>query len=124
MRTMRKALGMTGAQLARKMGVTRALISQAEGNEVSGSINLKSLQKTAEAMGCRFVYAILPPQGKSAEDVIFAQAMKKARTIASRTDIHMELEGQSLFKDDLERQIKHLAQRLAFDMAPGFWDDK
>jgi predicted DNA-binding mobile mystery protein A len=124
LRTMRKALGMSGAQLARKMGVSRALVSQAESNEVSGNVTMKTMQTTAEAMGCRFVYAVLPPAKKETEEVIFAQAMKKARAIAERTDVHMELEGQSLFKDDLERQIEHLAHRLAIEMAPDFWNDK
>jgi transcriptional regulator with XRE-family HTH domain len=61
---MRKALGMSGAQLARKMGVSRALVSQAESNEVSGNVTMKTMQTMAEAMGCRFVYAVLPPKGK------------------------------------------------------------
>ena len=124
LRTMRKALGMSGAQLARKMGVTRALVSQAESNEVSGSITLKTMQKMAEAMGCRFVYAVLPPKGKEAEDVILAQAMKHARVIAERTDVHMALENQNLTPDELEKQIKRLAQRLAIEMASDFWNDK
>ena len=123
LRTMRKALGMSGAQLARKRGVTRALISQAESNEVSGSATIKTMQKMAEAMGCRFVYAVLPPKGKETEDVIFVQAMKKARAIAERTDEHMALEGQSLSNAELENQIKRLAQRLAIEMASDFWND-
>ena len=124
LRTMRKALGMSGAQLARKMGVTRALISQAESNEVSGSITMKTMQTMAEAMGCRFVYAVLPPKGKETDDVIFAQAMKKARAIAERTDEHMALERQNLFEATLENKIERLAHRLALEMAPGFWNDK
>ena len=124
LRTMRKALGMSGAQLARKMGVTRALISQAESNEVSGSVTIKTMQKMAEAMGCRFVYAVLPPKGKESEDVIFAQAMKKARAIAERTDGHMALEGQSLAKATLDNQIERLAHKLAREMASDFWKDK
>ena len=124
LRTMRKALGMSGAQLARKMGVSRALISQAESNEVLGNVTMKTMQTMAEAMGCRFVYAVLPPKGKETEDVIFAQAMKKARAIAERTDEHMALEGQNLFKATLENQIERLAHRLALEMAPGFWNDK
>ena len=55
LRTMRKALGMSGAQLARRMGVSRALISQAESNEVSGNVTMKTMQTMAQAMGCRFV---------------------------------------------------------------------
>jgi predicted DNA-binding mobile mystery protein A len=124
LRTMRKALGMSGAQLGRKMGVSRALISQAESNEVSGNVTMKTMQTMAEAMGCRFVYAVLPSKGKTTEDVIFAQAMKKARTIAERTDEHMALEGQSLFKATLENQIDRLAHRLAVEMASDFWNDK
>ena len=124
LRTMRKALGMSGAQLARKMGVTRALISQAESNEVSGSVTLKTMQKMAEAMGCRLVYAVLPPKGKETEDIILAQAMKKARAIAERTDEHMALEGQNLFKATLDYQIERLAHKLAGEMAADFWKDK
>lgn len=124
LRTMRKALGMSGAQLARKMGVSRALISQAESNEVSGNITMKTMQTMAQAMGCRFVYAVLPPKGKETEDVIFSQAMKKAKAIAERTDEHMALEGQSLFRATLENQIERLAHRLAVEMAPDFWKDK
>lgn len=124
LRTMRKALGMSGAQLARKMDVTRALISQAESNEVSGSVTIKTMQKMAEAMGCRFVYAVLPPKGKETEDVIFAQAMKKARAIAERTDGHMALENQSLTETEREKQLNRLAQRLAIEMASDFWNGK
>ena len=48
--TARKALGMSAAQLARRLGVTRARISQAEQAELSGSVTLKTMQATAKAM--------------------------------------------------------------------------
>ena len=124
LRTMRKALGMSGAQLARKMGVSRALVSQAESNEVSGNVTMKTMQTMAEAMGCRFVYAVLPPKGKETEDVVFAQAMKKARALVERTDVHMALENQSLSESEREKQLNRLAQRLAIEMTSDFWNDK
>ena len=124
LRTMRKALGMSGAQLARKIGVTRARIAQAETAEASGGVTLKTMQTMAEAMGCRFVYAVLPPKGKETDDVIFAQAMKKARAIAERTDEHMALENQRLSEGEREKQLNRLAQRLAIEMATDFWNDK
>ena len=68
LRTARKALGMSGAQLARRMGVTRARIANVEHAELSGSVTLKSMQAAAEALGCRFVYAIVPSQ--TVEDMI------------------------------------------------------
>src|SRR5437667_9934834 len=76
LRTVRKALGMSGAQLAKKMGVTRARIAQAELAELNGGVTLKSMQAAAEAMGCRFVYAIVPP--RRVEDIVMTQARKKA----------------------------------------------
>lgn len=124
LRTMRKALGMSGAQLARKMGVSRALVSQAESNEVSGNITMKTMQTMAEAMGCRFVYAVLPPKGKKPEDIIFAQAMKQMRKVAEQANTQMALENQSLPPGPSEDQLQRLARRLASEMAPGFWNDK
>lgn len=124
LRTMRKALGMSGAQLARKMGVSRALVSQAESNEVSGSVTMKTMQTMAEAMGCRFVYAVLPPKGKETEDVILAQAVKKARALVERADVNMALENQSLSESEREKQLNRMAQRLAIEMASDFWNDK
>jgi predicted DNA-binding mobile mystery protein A len=124
LRTMRKALGMSGAQLARKMGVSRALISQTENNEVSGSVTMKTMQTMAEAMGCRFVYAVLPPKGKETEDVILAQAMKWARRAVEHANTHMALENQSVPKGPSGDQLQRLARQLASEMAPGFWNDK
>ena len=89
-----------------------------------GNVTLKTMQTMAEAMGCRFVYAVLPPKGKNTEDIIFAQAMKKAKAITARTDEHMALEGQNLFKATLENQIERLAHRLAVEMASDFWNGK
>src|ERR1700730_2645478 len=80
LRTVRNALGMSGAELAKKMGVTRARVAQAERSELTGGVTLKSMQATAEAMGCRFVYAIIPPSGRI-DDIITAQARKKATAI-------------------------------------------
>ena len=53
--TIRKALGMSGAALARRLGVTRARVSQAERAEREGGITLKEMDEFAAAMGCRFV---------------------------------------------------------------------
>jgi predicted DNA-binding mobile mystery protein A len=124
LRTMRKALGMSGAQLARKMGVSRALISQAESNEVSGRVTMKTMQTMAEAMGCRFVYAVLPPKGKETEDVILAQALKQIRRAAEHANTQMALENQSVPKGPSEDQIQRLARKLVSHMGSGFWNDK
>src|SRR5580692_4335380 len=104
LRTVRKALGMSGAELAKKMGVTRARVTQAEHAELTGGITLKSMQATAEAMGCRFVYAIIPAAG-DVEDLITAQARKKAVAIVDTVSQHMALENQTLPDDKIAQEV-------------------
>jgi predicted DNA-binding mobile mystery protein A len=119
LRTVRSALGMSGAELAKKMGVTRARVAQAEQAELTGSITLKSMQAMAEAMGCRFVYAIVPP-GRI-EDVILAQARKKATAIVETASKHMALENQVLPKDKIAQEVERLTQKIAREMPPDLW---
>lgn len=121
LRTARKALGMSGAQLARRMGVTRARTASAERAELSGGVTLKSMQAAAEAMGCRFVYAIVPPQ--SAEDLVAAQARRKAMAIVGVASKHMALESQALPDDKIAQEVAQLAADIARDMPTDFWDD-
>jgi predicted DNA-binding mobile mystery protein A len=122
LRTVRKALGMSGAQLAKKMDVTRARIAQAEHAELSGGVTLKSMQAAAEAMGCRFVYAIIPPG--TVEDIITAQARKKAQAIVGTASKHMALESQTLPKERIAQEIERLTQEIAREMPPDFWSDR
>jgi predicted DNA-binding mobile mystery protein A len=119
LRTVRRALGISGAELARKMGVTRARVSQAEHAELTGGVTLKSMQATAEAMGCRFVYAIIPP-GRI-EDIIMAQARKKALAIVGTASQHMALENQALPNDRIAQEVERLTREIAQEMPSDFW---
>ena len=120
-RTVRKALGMSGAQLARRMGVTRARIAQAEQAELEGGITLKSMQATAEAMGCRFVYAFVPPD--TIETLIIAQARRKAEAIVATASKHMALEDQTVTGRRTGQEVIRLTNELIHDMPPDFWKD-
>lgn len=122
LRTVRKALGMSGAQLARRMGVTRARIAAAEKAELNRSATLKSMHLAAEAMGCRFVYAIVPPN--TVEDIIIAQARKKATVVVGTASKHMALENQALPDEKIVQQITRLTRDIAHEMPSDFWDDK
>jgi predicted DNA-binding mobile mystery protein A len=122
LRTVRKALGMSGAQLARRMGVTRARITAVEQSELSGAVTLKSMRTAAEAMGCHFVYAIVPDH--RIEDIVAAQARKKALAIVRTASRHMALESQALPDDKIEQEVARFEADLARDMPSGFWDDK
>lgn len=119
---LRNALGMSGADVANRMGLSRSAVYQAERNEVEGAITLNQLQKLAEAMGGRLVYAIVP-EG-SVDDLIRAQARLKAETRIRRVNIHMELERQGLSKEQLELRIRDLANELMRDRSTNFWKNE
>jgi predicted DNA-binding mobile mystery protein A len=116
----RKALGMSATQLGRRLGVTRARVSQAELAELSGGVTLKYMNAVAEAMDCRFVYAIVPVKGRI-EDLIAAQAHKKARALVAKASTHMALEQQSLSPEKNKKEVERIAQELARTMPPDFW---
>jgi predicted DNA-binding mobile mystery protein A len=123
LRTVRNALGMSGAELAKKMSVTRARVTQAEHAELTGGITLKSMRATAEAMGCRFVYAIIPSSGR-VEDIITAQARKKAMALVGAASKHMALENQALPDDKIAQEVERLTREIAQEMPPDLWRDK
>ncbi|MCP3460940.1 mobile mystery protein A [Bradyrhizobium sp. CCGUVB23] len=123
LRTVRSALGMSGTDVAMKMGVTRARITKAEHAELTGGVTLKSMQTAAEAMGCRFVYAIVPASGRI-EDIITTQARKKAMAIVGTASKHMALENQKLPDDKIAQEVERLTREIALEMPPNFWNDK
>jgi predicted DNA-binding mobile mystery protein A len=120
--TARKALGMSAAQLGRRLGVTRARVSQAEHAEVSGGVTLKTMQTTAEALGCRFVYAIVPAKGQ-VEDTIAAQARRKATALVANASTHMALEQQSLSDEKNRAEVERIASELVRNMPSDFWEN-
>ena len=81
------------------------------------------MQATAEAMGCRFVYAIIPSSGRI-EDIITAQARKKAMAIVGTASQHMALENQTLPNDKIAQEVERLTREIAQEMPSDFWRDK
>ncbi|MCV0381712.1 mobile mystery protein A [Nitratireductor sp.] len=120
---LRKALGMSGAEVAARAGVSRNAVYQAERNEREGAITINQMHKLAEAMGGRFVYAIVPENGE-VEDIIRAQARRKAEARIMRASAHMALEKQSLTNAQTAQRIEELADELIRDMPPDFWEAK
>ena len=121
--TVRKALGISGAQLGRLVGRTRANISAAERSEQQGRATLQTMKTLAEAMGCKFVYAFVPPDG-GIEEILKQQARKKAQAIVQRANTHMALEMQNLNEDQLNDQIEGMARELLRNPPSDFWEDE
>lgn len=99
LRAMREALGMTGAQLAARLRVVPSRISALEKAEVTGGTTLKTMREAAEAMGCTFVYAIVPT--KRLDELLRARAVALADAELARVHHTMRLEDQALDSRDL-----------------------
>ena len=107
---MRDALGMSTSDMARRMGVTRARITAVEQTEAAGDLKLSTLERAAQALGCKVVYAIVPVDG-SLEELVHTQARRKAATRLARASHTMRLEDQETDSDD--RALEDLARELA-----------
>lgn len=120
-RTVRRALGMSGPQLARRLGVTRARISTLELSEIDGAVSLRTLQETARAMGCRLVYAVVPET--TVADVLEQQARKQAIALVDRSSTHMALEDQSLSKQGRDAELARVTRDILEHRHRDFWED-
>lgn len=120
-KTLRQALNMSGAQLARRLGVTRGLISKTEKAELSGGVTVKKMQEIAQAMNCRFVYAIVPET--DIDTTLKNQALAKARARVKRASTHMALEDQALSDEQLRLEIERLAENMLASSDSTLWDE-
>ena len=120
-RTLRKALGMSGPQLAVRLGVSKSQASQMERMEMEDRITLKQLRRAGDVLNCDLVYALVPRQ--PVDSMIRDRAKLKAEQLVSKTDVQMKLEAQQLSKQKLQEQITFETERLVRDMPRDLWAD-
>ena len=118
-RAIRDALGMTAADLGRRMGVSQAAVAQFEKAEKDGSITLKSLRSAAEALECTLIYALVPR--RSLEEVMRDRASVLADQQLARAHHTMSLENQALLPDDLKAERVRLIEGILRDDPTRLW---
>lgn len=90
--TIRTALGMTQAQLARRLGMPSGSTSTLEKREVAGTVTVATLRKAAEALDCDLRIAFVPRNGL--QRAVEEQAKRKASEERNRIVHSMRLEAQ------------------------------
>jgi len=124
----RGALGMTSAQLAKRLGVSRQMLQKIEAGELSGAVTLSTLQRAAEALGFRVSYVLLPLETakkgstQPLEELVNQQAYEAAKRIITRVSISMELEQQKVSETVQERQIRALAEDMIKSADSKIWE--
>jgi predicted DNA-binding mobile mystery protein A len=121
LKAVREALGLTVRQFASRLGTVPSRVVTIEQAEVTGSTTIKTLREAAEAMDCVFVYAIVPRT--SLDEIVRAQAERRADAELARLDHTMRLENQALG----DRDLKAARERLIRDYLAGsprrLWDE-
>jgi predicted DNA-binding mobile mystery protein A len=118
--TFQEAIGMSAPILADRLGISRNSVYSSIEKERLGSISVNQLEKVAEAMGGKLIYAIVPRDG-DIEQIVMNQARKKAKRIVQRTRAHMELEEQTVGLRSQEEMIEELASEMVREMPRDFW---
>jgi len=121
-RAIRDALGMTAKQLAKRMGVSQPRITELEKAEISGSITLDSLERAAEALGCRVVYTLVPEE--PLEKRVKARAAQCADKQLVQVGQTMSLENQVVSDNDARNEMRHKLIEDLMHKPACLWDEE
>lgn len=103
-RAIRDALGITGVQFGRRLGIRPQSVETLEKSEANGSIQLNTLRRAAEALDCTLVYALVP--NTSLEGMVHDRARQIADRDLGRVAHTMKLEAQDTGDADLHTRIE------------------
>jgi predicted DNA-binding mobile mystery protein A len=120
-RAIRDALGMKGEQLAGRLNTNKQRISRIEKDELSGNITISTMRNVAQAMDCKFVYALVPTE--SLEQTVKNQAAKLAGKQMSRSNQTMMLEKQQLNEKEKQKSFESLVEQITDSMPRTLWDE-
>jgi predicted DNA-binding mobile mystery protein A len=112
LQAVRTALGMPLRFPAARLHISPVAIKTLENREATGAITLKSMAKVADALGCDFVYAVLP-RGGSFQQLLKQQAHAKAANLVESVGHSMALEQQGTGK--MKQRIAEVAAELSDD---------
>lgn len=84
LRTVREAQGLSRRTVGEKLGVTHAAVRDYELAEIRDAITLATLRRTAGALGCDLVVALVPKDKRS----FAASASTRAEAVRPPPDIH------------------------------------
>ncbi len=121
LKAVRVSLGMSLQQLADKLSITKQSVQEIELREKEGTITLKSLRETANALDMELVYGLVPKDG-SIEKLIDRKARELATRIVSRTSNTMKLEGQENTQQRLKKAIEERTAGIKHELPKILWD--
>lgn len=120
-KAVREALGMTTAQLGKRLGVSQPRAVKIENTETKGSITLDSLERAAHALDCRLVYALVPR--KPLDKLVAERAECLAKKRLKSTSHSMALEAQGVDATDEQEQLRLMIRSLLDKAGSELWEE-
>jgi predicted DNA-binding mobile mystery protein A len=120
-KAIRTALGMSLAQLGKRLRITRQSVLEIERREKEGSITIKSLKEIATALDMQLVYGFVPNDG-SLDALIEKKAKELAHKIVLRTSNTMILEDQGNSEERIDQAIKERTAIIKNELPKMLWD--
>lgn len=121
-RAIRDALGMTTTQFARRLGVSQPRIVELEKSEQGGNVTLNTLQRAAEALGCRLVYVLVPERPLA--EVVRDRAELIAERQSKAVEHTMRLEDQAVRDKRAARALREQAIDDLLKRPARLWDEE
>jgi predicted DNA-binding mobile mystery protein A len=120
-KAIRTSLGMSTRQLAERLEVQQPAVVALEEREKQGKVTLELLERAAQAMGCKLVYAIVPNNiNSSIEHILNERAIALAKDMLNVVEHSMRLEAQG--SETSEEQVESLALQLKQKMDSRLWE--
>lgn len=109
-RAIRDALGMSQADLARRLGVSTEAVSKLEHAEVPGGITINKLSQVARTLDCSLVYVLVP--NSTLEETVMNQARSEALELLRYTTHTMALEDQPIDDEHHDEALLIMARQI------------
>ena len=116
-KAIREALGMSTAQLARRLRIKQPSLVQLEQSEAKGTIELRTLRRVAAALDCTLVYALVP--NKPLEAMVRDRARAFGRSRREYVEHSMLLENQKVRAKDIDARLDEILRETNPRL---FWD--
>lgn len=116
----REALGMSGEELGKRVGLNQSRISRLESAELSGDLKLSTLRKVADGLNVKFIYGFVPKD--SLENMVREQAKKIAQERMAKVTHTMLLEAQELSDEEKARMFDDLVHKILIEQPKDFWE--
>jgi len=116
-KAIREALGMSTAQLAKRLKIKQPSLVELEQSEAAGTIELQTLRRVAAALGCTLVYALVP--NKPLETMVRDRARAFERRRREHVEHSMQLEDQKVTSKNLKARLDEIVRETNPRL---FWD--